>query len=286
MHRLRLAAFLLFSLGLALPAAAGTVFEDHFDIDAQPGSTLNVDVSFFDLQVSTGRGDAVSVDVFMDVDGGEEQELIDRFKPRYERKGKRIDIVSKSRGKWSWKRTRIKARMTITLPEDIDVKLDTASGDIRFTGRLDGDLNCDTASGDVEIDGSARAMKLDTASGDITMSGAAGRISADTASGDIRVDGLRGKAELDTASGDITAVWDRMAPGSSVKANSASGDIELHLPGDVELDGWADSASGDISSDFRGRFNRDRDHVKFEGGRDSVRIEVDTASGDISIERS
>lgn len=50
-----------------------------------------------------------------------------------------------------------------------------------------------------------------------------------------------------------------------------------------EVDGDVDTSSGGIRSDFPGRFNEDRDHLRFEGGPDAVRIRVDTSSGRVTL---
>ena len=313
--RNRLVFFVLagvLGLGLATTASAERWSESKSFPVPRDGS-LEVEVAFFDVKIDVYDGDEITVDSRMDYRVSDEEEFLDRYAPRYEQTDDGVVIRSRSESNWNkgwkfWKSNRVEnAVMEIRVPKGIRIDVGTASGDVFFRGDA-GDVmvSLDTASGDVEVTGAASRFSLDTASGDvtvdlsrpaervnadtasgdITITGGVGEIQADTASGDIRVDGLTGAADLDTASGDVTASWTRIDGDVAVKISSASGEVRIALPRGTELDGYVDTASGDIDSDFPGHMNRDEDHMEFEGGGNAVRLVIDTASGDVEIRRS
>jgi DUF4097 and DUF4098 domain-containing protein YvlB len=294
--------------------ASAATWDDSQSFDAPRDGAVKVDVSFFDVTVEVIRGDEITVEARMKIDGKNEDDIIEAYALKYEERNGVLRITSKSKKKvnsgWSLfnGRTKVEARMVVGVPQGIEIEIGTASGDVRFDGDS-GDVNVElgTASGDVDVDGAATSFAVGTASGDITMhlsgpaervtAGAAsgdirisggeiGRVRAESASGDVTVDGLTGEANLSSASGDVTATWDSINGDVEIEASSASGDVRLSFPRGTELDGYADTSSGDIDSDFPGDMNRDQDHLRLEGGNNAVRLEVDTASGDIKIRRS
>ncbi len=174
---------------------------------------------------------------------------------------------------------------TITIPSNISVKFNSASGDL-ILNNVDNNLNANTASGDIEIKDVGKEVKISTASGDITLeningksdiSSASGSITArncnnglnissasgsidayniagetmlKTASGDIKLIGAKGDFLLKSASGNVVADKIEILGESTFK--TASGDVEVILTKTPNSDLVLSSASGNSILDFNG----------------------------------
>ena len=299
------------ALALAVPAwAASEKYTDTESIEAEAGMTLEIEVAFFDVNIEVHGSDRVDIDVLMEVDAESRDravEILDEYKPRYETKGNRVIIESKSKRKWrnNWKDIhRTKAKMTVKIPKGMHLDLSTASGDLTVEGDMgDGEVEANLASGNLEVDGAMDDLNLNTASGDVTVRlsrpvkrlevnaasgdievfGGAGEVHASTASGDVTVEDIQGTARLSTASGNIEASWSEIDRDTRIRASAASGDIRLYLPDDADVSGYLDTSSGSIRADYPGYMNKRRDRFEFEGP--GAELEVSTASGDVTVKK-
>jgi Toastrack DUF4097 len=175
---------------------------------------------------------------------------------------------------------------TITMPEGMDLKFSTASGNLSVTGPV-GRVKGSTASGDIEIVDAKGDIDVSTASGDVLLKNVAGEKEATTASGDIRIEnssdylhaatasggieviGSEGDAKLSTASGEIDiadskgafdlscASGEITAKGITIGGESnfstASGSVKIVLAATSEYDITLSTASGDITLDYNGK---------------------------------
>ena len=122
------------------------------------------------------------------------------------------------------RRLQIDLTLELTVPADLDVEIETASGDVT-AGDLAGRLETTSASGDLEVARIGGEVELETASGDIVVERAAGDVRIGTASGDIDVDGVGGDLVVSSATGDIDL-------------ECITGDLSLStISGDVGVDG-------------------------------------------------
>ena len=136
-------------------------------------------------------------------------------------------------------------------------------------------LEVDVASAGVNIRSmSAKTVRADCASGTIKfIQCSVSELEIDTASGDIQYSGTLNTLELDGASADFIGVFQNVP--DSMDMDTASGDLDITLPADCGYQVDLDAASGDFYSDFGGHSYGDG-HCK---------IEVDTASGDLTIRK-
>jgi DUF4097 and DUF4098 domain-containing protein YvlB len=175
---------------------------------------------------------------------------------------------------------------TITMPEGMDIKFSTASGDLSVTGPV-GRVKASTASGDIEIVDAKGDIDVSTASGDVLLRNVAGEKEVSTASGDIRIEnsnddidvstasgqieasGIAGDAEMSTASGEIDitdskgafdlscASGEITAKGITIEGESrfstASGSVEIILAATSEYDITLSTASGDVTLNYNGK---------------------------------
>ncbi len=165
------------------------------------------------------------------------------------------------------------------------LRFDTASGDITHDG-VTGDVLADSGSGDVRATQMAGSFRCDTGSGACDVRGFKGdRLSLDTGSGNLVLRDVKARViEADTGSGDVEA--DLNAGAERVSADTGSGDVRLRLPRDASFELRADTGSGEVQSRFADAepILRRREVVGYRRGDGSLKIDVDTGSGDVSVE--
>jgi len=149
---------------------------------------------------------------------------------------------------------------TITIPSNISVKFNSASGDLVLND-VDNNLYANTASGDIEIKNVGKEVDINTASGDVLL------------------ENINGQSDISTASGDITA---RNCT-NGLKTTSASGDIDAYnITGETIIT----TASGDINLvDAKGDFSLKAASGNIEAEKVEIIGESNfiTASGDVTV---
>ena len=168
------------------------------------------------------------------------------------------------------------------------LNLDTGSGDVSVDG-ADGDVSIDTGSGNVDVSSvRGSALNVDTGSGSVTVDGIeTPEISVDTGSGDVTILGARtGEVSVDTGSGDVRVVT--VSGNASFSVDTGSGNVTIAVP-----DGYAGNISFETSSGIMNTAlpidltRKEEDEIQGRiGGGGSARIDVESGSGDIRLERS
>lgn len=280
------------------------IVQEH-TFDASPGQTVSIDVSFHRVDVIVEPGSRVHAIVELSTNSSSRkaEKAMEELAPVFQEKGDTLIIRSTRKGGWSsWRGGNIKGRVTVTMPPDLDLAIDSSSGSITIDGDLgQGSVECDASSGSININGAMRAISVDTSSGStrveltrpvesfsadassgsVRLSGGAHRASVDTSSGSITLEGLLGDASIDASSGSITAQWNSIPPRATIDADASSGSVTIKLPPGTEVSGTASTGSGGIRSDFPGSF--DRDSARFSGGPDAVEVRISTSSGSVKV---
>jgi len=150
--------------------------------------------------------------------------------------------------------------LEIGIPSTVDqLSVRTLSGDVLVEDRV-GDLSIQTASGDVEVRQCSGDVEVTTASGDIALAGCTENLSAETASGSVEV-------EMDDQC-------------NTASVSTASGDISLLCPGDIDATvGWS-TVSGEVECEGTQTGARS---IRFGTGLTPVKLT--TVSGDIEIRK-
>ena len=149
-----------------------------------------------------------------------------------------------------------------------------------------GRLDVDGTSGDFHASRIAGGAAIQLVSGDMTLDGCSGDVTFRASSGDARMTEVDGSVDASSSSGDIDVsiipVGERM-----FRLSSSSGDIGIHYLAvrnyGFKLD--ARTSSGSIDGDMPIRLSRvDRRRLQGVVGSGNAHLEIETASGDITIE--
>jgi DUF4097 and DUF4098 domain-containing protein YvlB len=147
-----------------------------------------------------------------------------------------------------------------------------------------------TASGDIEVTSVRGDVHVSTASGDVLVKDVNGRIRASTASGEMRVKDVIGEVSAQSASGNVEVEIARLEGADDMKFSSASGDVRVTLPADVDAEVSMSTASGDLKTDFplevKERRHGPGSEARGRLGSGSRMIRISTASGDVSLARN
>jgi len=153
------------------------------------------------------------------------------------------------------------------------------------------DVDVNSVSGDVTFDNSGPAMTrahLQTVSGNINAKGLAGHVKVETVSGDMVVSaGNVQDLEAGTVSGDANLTF-TPAGHASVKLESMSGDLRVHLPSSVSAHIEATTFSGGIDSDFGKVHTQEMgpgSSLDAQAGAGDARINAQSFSGNIELRK-
>jgi hypothetical protein len=291
-------------ISTAAMAQAQVELHQEHTFDVRPGQTVAIDVSFHRVEIDIRPGATVHavVDISAGGSSGKAERAIEELRPVFQEKGDTVVIRSTRKGGWNWSDGKLKASVTVTMPPDLNLSVDSSSGSIFIDGDLgNGRADCDASSGSVTIKGAMRSLNVDTSSGSIKaeltrplenftadassgsvrLSGGAHTTSVETSSGSITLAGLLGDAELGASSGSISAQWDAIPPGASIRAEASSGSVTLELPPGTEISGSASTSSGGIRSDFPGTFGKHS--ATFRGGVGAVEVRISASSGSVRV---
>jgi DUF4097 and DUF4098 domain-containing protein YvlB len=146
-----------------------------------------------------------------------------------------------------------------------------------------------TASGDIEVESVQGNLKASTASGDVTIKNASGSIKANSASGEVRVTDVAGEVNASTASGDVEVTITRLEGTGNMSFSSASGDVNVRMPSNLDADVSLSTVSGNVKTDFPIEVEKDRwgagSRAKGKLGNGTRMVRLSSASGDVSLMR-
>lgn len=179
--------------------------------------------------------------------------------------------------------------------------IDLSSGDLEAF-HVEGKIDLSGSSSDFELEDVTGDIRISTSSGDGIIEKAKGNLDLRTSSGDIRLYGLEGDLYCRSSSGDFDGenISGSVRAGSTsgtinlkrlsnklgrFQAESTSGDVYLEVPEGFEGRLELESVSGSINSNLAMSMNRhSRNYVAGSVGGGDGEIEIETTSGDITVE--
>ncbi len=214
------------------------------------------------IELTTGSGDAIfvkgggtTVDIHLEYTYSDAS-----FEPVIRQSGNTLILEEE----FSQRNNRGRSTWTLTIPDGMDIKFTTGSGDVEATNLLfnlratlgsgdvslsyvTGDIRFTAGSGDLDLKTYNGTLRATTGSGDIEAYDVDGDVTITTGSGDVDVKGSNGSFRATTGSGDVSAT-DLVVMGD-VKLTTGSGDILVSLAG--ELKGDLSLSTGSGSSELR-----------------------------------
>lgn len=138
----------------------------------------------------------------------------------------------KQRGGWFTRSANVGATCSVVLAADVDVELRTGSGDI-------------------VVDGPPRGVTASAGSGRISVTAPHAAADLHTGSGDVVVRGATSSLTMRTGSGSIQAALSGEWSGTSIRAQTGSGDVRLAVPPGFHADLQTHTGSGTVTNDAR-----------------------------------
>jgi DUF4097 and DUF4098 domain-containing protein YvlB len=202
----------------------GTVHHDLHRTIPGPVDALRINARGGDVNVLAGTGGDVVIDA--ESSGGVHVPRVTA--------DVRGDLVTINGGCPTFNFGHCSATITVRVPADTAVQVDSVSGDVTATGLTRG-IDVRTASGDVSAIDVGGTLSLQSASGDVQ--GArlyADTVHAKTASGDVNLDFMNPPqtADAETASGDASILVPPTSDGYRVEVDTDSGDRSVGVRAD------------------------------------------------------
>ena len=156
---------------------------------------------------------------------------------------------------------------TLTIPDGLDVKINSGSGNIEATGlevsvnsntgsgdynwtNVSGDSKINTGSGDIKIDQHTGDIDVNAGSGNIAVTQATGSVRANAGSGDLSFSMIKGGVSANSGSGNIKARDLTLTAKGAF--NTGSGDVLVVLSAPLAYNLSVNSGSGDAIVDLKG----------------------------------
>jgi DUF4097 and DUF4098 domain-containing protein YvlB len=249
-------------LGSGALCAAEKEFNRSFDVT--PGGRLSVNIE--GGQIVVAGTEASRVVVRMRAKGSEER--LEKVTMSAERNADGVTVLGKrERGDhiFGWFGSDVNVSVTIEVPRDYNLDLQTSGGDINVRqvngtalGRTSGGrINVESIRGDVRMRTSggrmdARSIEgsvdLATSGGTISASQIDGRVRANTSGGSIRIERLSGAVDAQTSGGSINI--ELAGKNDGITAKTSGGSISLRVPNSTSGNLNASTSGGRVSTDL------------------------------------
>ena len=129
--------------------------------------------------------------------------------------------------------------------------------------------------------------QITTASGDIKVSGVRGQMRLTTASGDVEVKDVAGEVSARSARGDVEVEINSLEGTGDMKFASASGDVHVRMPANLDADVRMSTISGTVRTDFPIEVRQPRygpgSNARGRLGSGTRNLQITSASGDVSL---
>jgi DUF4097 and DUF4098 domain-containing protein YvlB len=252
-----------------------------------PGGKLTIRADRGSIDVKTGAGDKVEIEVTREVGKGSNEEVLERHHVTFSQDGNDVTVKAEMDhdGKLHLlQNMRYKVHYDVTVPEKYNVALRTSGGSIsikdlegeanaessggglRF-GQIKGQVYGRTSGGSIFVTGSTKNVDVQTSGGGIHVGDTGGNVMARTSGGSIKVGQSKGSVEAETSGGGIDVsgaagplrahtsggsihATITQQPDGPCKLETAGGGIDLKLAEGLKVDLEAHTSGGSVSTDF------------------------------------
>jgi len=232
--------------------SAQTTKVDNKTFTVTPGGRLVMDVDRGSIEVTTGAGDKVDIEVTRTARSGSERDaerLFDDHHISMEQQGNTVTIQAElqrgGRRIWGSDSWRLNVEYHITVPKQFSVDLKTSGGGITVAD-LEGEVLAKSSGGGLHFGHIKGPVTGRTSGGGIDLDGGEGNASVKTSGGGIRIGDVNGEVDAETSGGSITIARAR----GRVTAHSSGGGIKVE-----EVDGTIDASTsgGSVTARITGQ---------------------------------
>jgi DUF4097 and DUF4098 domain-containing protein YvlB len=212
------------ALGLAILPVAQAAIESpvHRTFNVRAGGTLIIDADVGDIQVSSGGGSVVAIDVVRKArtnSRAEAEGIFKKYAVTFQQEGNDVRVHARydQSTKWFHFNSDLDAKFVVTVPMQYNVDVTTAGGDIKVSD-LAGRVRTRTSGGDIALGHIQGVVDAKTSGGDVSMAASNAQATLATSGGDIKV-------------GDAAASLDVRTSGGSIEVHRAAADLKAHTSG-------------------------------------------------------
>jgi hypothetical protein len=243
----------------------------------QPGGKLVMDVEPGAIEVKSGGGSQITVDVIRRAGRGSEsrmEELLSRHDVNFEQQGNNLFIRAKFQNEEfrRWRNYNLNVRYIVTVPAEFNLDLKTSGGGIRVDdlrgevrvrtsggglqfGKIDGPIFGSTSGGGISLASCNGKVQIKTSGGGIDIGSGAGDLIAETSGGGIKIDRFVGNVYVRTSGGSIRA--DRID--GAIDASTSGGPIVASLRQQPEKASRLHTSGGGITVEVEESLSLDID---------------------------
>ena len=177
----------------------------------------------------------------------------------------------------------VSIKMTIYIPNELDLDINTSNGSITFDKGLVGTAKLKTSNGSVNIVDYNGDLDVETSNGSITILEQQGSIKARTSNGSIKFQSEKsvGDVSLRTSNGRVEMALGELI-GQRYEVRTSNGSVNVTLPKESGFNLDASSRSGRVNCDFTNSNDKSVTENVNGGGPDLV---LETSNGTISIKK-
>ncbi|MFB9325871.1 DUF4097 family beta strand repeat-containing protein [Paenibacillus aurantiacus] len=266
----------------------GTVkVEKEASVSAAGIERIKLGASAADIDIVPGEGDAFKATLT----GRASKKFLDRIEVKLVPSGKELLVDVKASTGFSIGLNILDVDLRLEVPnrEWSKLAIEGGSGNVDLSDLKIDELVASIGSGNVHVKNlTSRKMELEAGSGNIhAESSTANVVQMDVSSGNLRLtDVAAGKVNADTGSGNIYVTADQLS--GDVIAETSSGNVTIATLAPPESATFLfATGSGDLKNEWEEGQESDADGAKEQvvfGGGD-IRVEVETGSGNLYLER-
>jgi len=225
------------------------------------------------IKINAGLGNEVLV----------QATLRDAPKVKYElsQVGNTIIVDVQTSKRW-WVFGSAGADVTLTVPPQTDVELDTSNGFIELHG-LEGSGSLKSSNGKIVLDNMKGNFEGRTSNGRIEVNTVAGSVILKTSNGKIDVRGVRGEFDIDSSNGSVF-YRGNLTEGGSNRLVTSNGDVVVELQGKPSVVLDAETSNGKVTSELPILATvTSKERLVGKIGEGEADLYIRTSNGDITI---
>ena len=212
---------LVCSLSTIAFAGKAKVIEKTFD----RVESLRIKTILGDCIIKQGSGDKISVRVEYTYDD-------DDFEAKFKERDGTLYLEEELDGN----NIKGESEWLIVVPDGIDIKFDSATGELKASG-IEGRLRAKSGTGGFVVSGFKGELEAKSGTGSITLADAEGEFELNSGTGDVTVENAGGSFDVNSGTGDVKIDHAK----GDFDANSGTGNVEAS---DLALENYGEFSSG------------------------------------------